>query len=265
MKVIAWSYKQDFPFFPGTTYQWYKDGNPIPGEIYRELSVFEAGSYSLEKKMGVCVTRSSARRVNFRTVPEITLSTPAEFLCEGDSILLWSGRQNNFTYQWKMNGLDIYGSNLPGHWATGPGSYSVRMSDGECTFETTPVELEQIPTPDIYLSGDILPTSPSSLPKWLWTNHAPYQKGEISLHGISADPQGNTFVLYLRQEDGKTYEDLLKYYSEGPVSFQESISGMVHAGPRFLKADPRGNAIIARGYPYLSKYSPQGKPLWENS
>ncbi len=252
-----------FSFFPGTEYQWYKNGSPIPGAIYRELPVAESGSYSFEKKMGVCESRSPARQVRFRTVPEISLSTPAEFLCEGDSILLWSGRQDNFSYQWKMNGLDIYGSNLPGHWATGPGSYSVLMSDGECTFESDPINMEQIPTPEIFLSGDILPTSASSLPKWLWTNNAPYQKGETSIHAIDADAQGNTFVLYLRQENGNTYEDLLKFYSEGPVSFQEPISNQVRSGPRFLSVDNRGNAIVARGYPYLSKYSPQGKTIWE--
>ncbi|MEM6631523.1 MAG: hypothetical protein AAF694_17715 [Bacteroidota bacterium] len=252
-----------FAFFPTVEYQWYKDGIPLPGEIYRSLLVKEEGSYSLERKMGTCQVRSSPKRITLRTVPEIALSTPADYLCEGDSVLLWSGRREGYTYQWQMNGLDIYEAKSPGHWATGPGTYSLRMSNGECSFETQPVTLEQIPSPEVYISGDILPTSASSLPKWLWTNHAPYQKGEISLHDIEADNRGNSYVLYLRNENGKTYEDLLKYYSEGPVSFQESISSMAQAGRRFLEIDPRGNAVVARSYPYLSKYSSSGKLLWE--
>ena len=252
-----------FSFFPTVEYQWYKDGVAIPGEVYRSLNVKEEGVYSLERKMGTCQVRSAAKRVTLRKVPEIELSTPAEFLCEGDSILLWSGRREGYTYQWKMNGLDIYDAKRPGHWAKGPGSYSLRMSNGECTFETKPITLEQIPSPEIYISGDILPTSASSLPKWLWTNHAPYQKGEISLHDISSDIRGNSYVLYLRNEDGRTYEDLLKYYSEGPVSYQEAISSSAQAGRRFLEIDRSGNAIVARSYPYLSKYSTSGKLLWE--
>ncbi|MEK6477882.1 FG-GAP-like repeat-containing protein [Catalinimonas sp. 4WD22] len=89
---------------PSLSYQWYKDGSPITGEINASLIVSQAGTYTLEISdiYSSCVTSSDDIVITedsgeIPDVPEIT--APAQ-VCEGDNISLSVPNDPALTYQW---------------------------------------------------------------------------------------------------------------------------------------------------------------------
>ncbi len=254
-----------FAYHPALSYQWYKNDKPIPGARERTLTVKENGKYYLKRGMGLCERNSQPQEIRFKPLPAITITTPADFLCEGDSVLLWSGRAKNLSYQWEKNGLEIPGANRPGYWAKGPGSYQVLLNDGECDFYSNPVTLDQIPAPEIFLPGDILPTSTASLPKWLWANQLKYFKGDYWVKDMVSDAQGNVFLLSLKKQGGRLNEYVSKFFSEGPLSYSKPVARTKDLEDRFLSVDQDGNMIIARGgnNTFLTKYRQDGSEWWD--
>jgi len=254
-----------FTFYPNTSFQWIKDGYPLPGARSRKITIKRPGTYQLVRTIGNCRDSSTAQVVRFRPVPDVALTAPNDFLCEDDSMMLWAGRGNNFSYQWRKNGLLIPGADRPAYWAKGPGRYQVQVSNGECFFESNEINLKEIPSPQIYLPGDILPTSTASLPKWLWTNRPSYNKGDFWVKDLISADNGDVYVLALRSDGKRVEEFLTKFYSEGPMSFSNSIGKSTDLDDRYMAIDPEGHIIIGRngGDTYLSKYRSNGRKIWE--
>ncbi len=254
-----------FAFHSDLTFQWYKDDRPIPGARERSLVIKESGTYHLKRNMGECVANSIPQRISVKPLPNIPITAPADFLCEGDSILLWAGRAKDLTYQWEKDGLTIPDANRPGYWAKGPGSYRVALNNGECDFYSNVVTLDQIPKPEIFLPGDIVPTSTASLPKWLWANKTEFIKGDYWIKDLVTDAKGNIYVLSVKRQGGRLNEYLTKFFSEGPVNFSKSIYKSKGLTERFMTVDENGYTTVARGgdEKFLTKYSSNGVKVWQ--
>lgn len=106
---------------PGYNYQWSKDGNLLPGDTNRVITVTQSGSYTVEIFDGFCPGVSSATIVNVHPVPVAVVSL------SGGNVLSVSGSYSS--YQWYRNGAVIDGATSTTHTADRDGFYAVVVSD----------------------------------------------------------------------------------------------------------------------------------------
>lgn len=115
----------------GYTYQWTRNGSPIPGAtnaIYKDTA---GGTYS------VLVTSSFgcaqyATPVIATSVPHSAVATPATSttFCAGDSVIVHANTGTGFTYQWLNNGTAITGAVYDTLRVRNNGSYTVVVTNG---------------------------------------------------------------------------------------------------------------------------------------
>lgn len=102
-------------------YQWYENGNPIPGATSDTYSASTMGSYTVVvMDTNACMGTSAATSVTvfpspnpILTISNDTLIAPAGFV----------------SYQWALNGNDISGATSSSYVATTTGQYSVTVTD----------------------------------------------------------------------------------------------------------------------------------------
>jgi len=130
----------DIPF----NYEWFLDGNLIPGEDGPTLTVTEAGTYTLQASLvgGVC-TEEDDIIIEFFPLPEVNLGGDQQ-LCEADSIVLDATPSNlaevgNVTYQWFLDGNLIPGEDGSTLTVSQEGNYSVEATSvsGGCVVSDT--------------------------------------------------------------------------------------------------------------------------------
>lgn len=63
--------------------------------------------------------------------PSITAGGPTAF-CPGDNVVLTGNSGSGFTYQWQLNGGDIFGETNSTYTATTPGNYTLKEISGAC-------------------------------------------------------------------------------------------------------------------------------------
>lgn len=95
-------------------YQWFKDGQEIPGQTNpiltkNNLQLSDAGIYSL-RITGCQVINSDPAILSFNQLTEITGQPKDTTVCPGSDITLSvDAIGGSLTYQWKKNGIDISG------------------------------------------------------------------------------------------------------------------------------------------------------------
>jgi hypothetical protein len=112
----------------GHTYQWKKDGEPIPGETSNTLSLSDiiladAGEYTVSVKNSVTTVTSRSARLRVLTSdsnnqgsatarPSITSHPISQTIADGGTaILTASATGGSLSYQWLKNGSNITGAN----------------------------------------------------------------------------------------------------------------------------------------------------------
>ena len=87
-------------------------------------------------------------------VAVISYSGPTTF-CQGDSLVLSAQTDPNYTYQWRLNGVDIPGATDSTYAATASGHYRVRVTNGVgCTTTSNPaLTINVNPAPAAVISG----------------------------------------------------------------------------------------------------------------
>jgi hypothetical protein len=143
--------------------QWLLNGNPIGGANAQNYLVTAGGSYSVQFTDGSgCLSSTSTPTVvtvnPLPAKPTITPGGPTTF-CTGGSVTLTSSSATG--NQWLLNGNPIGGATAQNYVASGAGSYTVQVTDGNnCPSpisDPTSVTVNPIPsTPTITPSG---PTS----------------------------------------------------------------------------------------------------------
>lgn len=101
----------------GAAYQWKKDGADISKATNNELTVTEAGTYTVTVTMASCSETSGNSTVTFSTVPvsSVTITSDAtnNQICAGSNITFSAAATNGGTnpaYQWQVNGINIAGA-----------------------------------------------------------------------------------------------------------------------------------------------------------
>jgi hypothetical protein len=123
----------------GMTYQWTLNGSPISGATASNHLATVSGVYNVIVKSGNCQTTSSSIYVtiNPNPVPVITASGSTNICQTGYVVLTGSGGTGTFTYQWKLNGVDITGATSQKYTANAKGSYSVTITNSYGCKETS--------------------------------------------------------------------------------------------------------------------------------
>jgi hypothetical protein len=123
------------------SYQWYRDGNVIPGATSATLTVNQIGTYRLLTRIDT-TTRfiwSEEVTVNQFTVPNVNLNAPSTVICEGDSVEITGSFGGSS--QWYLNGQPIAGANTNTYFASAAGSYNmVKINMSGCAdSSSTPI------------------------------------------------------------------------------------------------------------------------------
>lgn len=117
-------------------YQWYRDGQPVPGAFQPVLSVTEAGRYRLSARDSVCKVNvlSPEVTVTVRPLPLATVTPEANGAVYAPfKAKLRANEGVGFTYQWFKEGTEIVGATGAVYEASESGSYAVRVSKEGCS------------------------------------------------------------------------------------------------------------------------------------
>ena len=158
--------RQSGPPAAGLTYQWTKDGAPIPGVTgptltFASLALTDAGQYQVlvTSQSGDTRPAFNGAIINFTGNNPVVTTPPVSQIVYpgGPATFTVAASGANLTYQWLLDGVAIPGATsatytIPAAAVANAGSYSVSVSQyGEVTT-TTPVTLDVNTTRLINLS-----------------------------------------------------------------------------------------------------------------
>ncbi|MFM8916333.1 MAG: T9SS type A sorting domain-containing protein, partial [Bacteroidota bacterium] len=116
---------------PGYTYQWFRNGTPIPGATSAIYEAGITGNYTVSITLGPNNAVSDPVLVTVNPVPVATLSpSGTAVIPNGGSVTLNASSGTGYTYNWYRNDTLITGANSSSYSATVPGSYYVEIFDG---------------------------------------------------------------------------------------------------------------------------------------
>ncbi|MBS1656459.1 MAG: PKD domain-containing protein [Bacteroidetes bacterium] len=142
------------------TYQWLKNGNPIPGADGISLTTGDAGNYSVIVTNATgcsAVSANSELVVNANPVAGVSAGGATTF-CDGSSVELTASPADAASYQWWKDGAPINGATGQTFVATAAGSYAVNVSSSAgCTGTSDAVEVSvnENPVASISPSGAV--------------------------------------------------------------------------------------------------------------
>ncbi|MBP9102431.1 MAG: hypothetical protein KBF82_01110, partial [Chitinophagaceae bacterium] len=141
----------------GTSYQWYKDGILISGEVNATYSATLAGTYTVTIFNGTCSgPASNSSVITVGTTPTGTISPGTASICSGGSQLLTA--TGGTSYQWYKDGILISGAVNATYSATLAGTYTVTIFNGSCSG---PASNNSVITVGTTPTGTISPASAS--------------------------------------------------------------------------------------------------------
>jgi hypothetical protein len=139
------------------SYQWYKDGQPIPGATQRQLVVDYYSSvtfdFHVEVSQNGCIAQSDSTHVNgYAFLAPIVYTTGAvsydvendgtALFCEGDVVQLNLGLPYTENVTWFKDGEPINSASTPTLTVTGTGNYYVHAAPDVCPNLITGLGLE---------------------------------------------------------------------------------------------------------------------------
>ncbi len=113
---------------PGYSYQWQKDGVSISGATGTNYTATSTGNYTCVISASCGTTTSNNIAVSIGTFAASVTPAGTVYICSGAGLELSASTGTGFTYQWKLNGIDIQGANSPTLTVNTAGNYSVYMT-----------------------------------------------------------------------------------------------------------------------------------------
>lgn len=139
----------------GTSYQWFQNGNLIPGATAANYIAGAAGTYSAMLFNGSCSeAAANTAIINVSATPIGTVSPATANICTGSSVEL--SATGGSSYQWFVNGASIMGATSDKYNATGAGVYTVLINSASCSgLAANSANITLLPLP----SGSITPSA----------------------------------------------------------------------------------------------------------
>lgn len=120
----------------GSTYQWYLNGNIIPGATGQTYTPTQSGIYSVVvTNANNCDNTGQVNITVFQQAPTPTVTDAA--YCSGSSLPVLDAGLSGFNYQWYTGGNPIPGATGQTYQPSSPGTYTVVVSVGTCTSQGT--------------------------------------------------------------------------------------------------------------------------------
>ncbi len=115
----------------GYTFQWLNNFIPVSGATSSTYYAKQSGVYNvIVSNASGCNRTSGSISVTKRNNPNATITAVGSTsFCSGGSVSLNANTGNNFTYQWKKNGVLISGATLSTYQATASGTYKVTVTN----------------------------------------------------------------------------------------------------------------------------------------
>jgi hypothetical protein len=138
----------------GYTYQWYKDGASLGGAAQAQsYTATVAGTYHVKLTSAAgCTSTSSDVVVTVQPSPLNTVTTlNSIILCKGTTVS-FSADQTGATYQWQVNGNNVFGATNQTYTQGAAGAVDVMVSNGLCTVTSTPIAVTDA-TPDTTITA----------------------------------------------------------------------------------------------------------------
>lgn len=143
----------------GLSYQWFLNGNAITNATNATHLPTAVGSYTVR----VTDAATTCSKISEPTVLATTFTPQPNGtvnFCGSQVLSVPNGSSNS--YQWKKDNVNINGATTNTYTATQPGVYSCVITNGNCTFTTSNITLNQVATPPTanstqsFNSGDTL-------------------------------------------------------------------------------------------------------------
>lgn len=146
------------------SYQWYKNGNPVNGATSSTYTTSTAGDYyvTITANSG-CSVASLHKTVTINANPVANLNQPAAVsFCSGGSLVLQADSFPGYTYQWKLNNVNIAGAVFRSYTVTQPGLYTVKVTSAcgktakdsvVCSYTNTPAAQIAAGGPTTFCAG----------------------------------------------------------------------------------------------------------------
>src|SRR5690606_15392207 len=128
------------------TYQWKKDGQALPGETSKTLSVAsheKNGSYTLSGSVDAFQATSNAQKVKLSSDLTVSLAANHQLLCEGgEPIVLTSSLDlTGLGFEWKKDGKTI-DSTSKSLTVSQIGTYELHITSFDCPLVSNAVKIE---------------------------------------------------------------------------------------------------------------------------
>ncbi|MDA3819224.1 MAG: C10 family peptidase [Candidatus Delongbacteria bacterium] len=144
-------------------YQWYKDGNPIPGATGMNYNAETSGEYYAEIAENGCTVETDHLNVNFSPAPDTAAieAMSDTVICGGGTVDLEVTAVTSYDIQWYKDGEPIPGATSISYSAAESGIYHADVINVSCHLASNEIEAEVNPLPvDI---GDTIPVVNDSL------------------------------------------------------------------------------------------------------
>ncbi len=138
----------------GLTYQWLRNGFPIPGGTAPSYSPNVGSNYRVIVTDANGCSSVSDQKWVINNKPAAVITGDTDY-CFGETALLNANQGSGLTYQWKHKNIDIPGANQPDYTASLPGSYRVLVTNSQgCTRLANPFVVTGPPPGMSILNGN---------------------------------------------------------------------------------------------------------------
>jgi hypothetical protein len=143
----------------GFNYQWFNQDGNIANSTTNSYTATQTGTYSVQISSEYqCEYIPGAKNiVAAETPPQQTIQTIQNTnICPGDEVELSVAQNDNYTYQWKLDGIDINNEKSHILTATAKGKYTAAINNYTCGITTEPIEVTYkpaLPKPSLLAEG----------------------------------------------------------------------------------------------------------------